>query len=123
MKIQTLKNRYKNENEKTREYMCNLIDSLVDEFGAVNDSWVINLDLVSTWVTILFNAQEKMLNAKDGIEESRYFRIINSASNQIIALSKLLATNPATRTRLNTVENKNNKPLDAESLISALIEE
>lgn len=123
MKNTEIKSRYKNENDNVREYMDKLIDSLTRDYGAIDDAWLISLDMIATWVEIFFMAREKMRTTEKPVDQSRYYHILNSASNQIIATSKMFATNPATKTRLTTAKNNQNQPVNAEDMIASLLED
>ena len=123
MKNSEIKARYKNENEIVREYMEKLIDSLIKDYGAIDDSWLISLDMIATWVEIFFMAKHKMREAQKPVDQTRYYHILNSASNQIIATSKMFPTNPATKTRLTTAKNSQNQPVNAEEMLASLVED
>ena len=123
MKNTEVKSRYKNEKTNVREYMEKLIDSLIRDYGAIDDAWLISLDMIATWVEIFFFAKEKMRDAEKPVDQTRYYHILNSASNQIIATSKMFATNPATKTRLTTAKNNQNQPVNAEDMIASLLDD
>ena len=53
MKTETrIKKQYDSEPEEVKEYMHDLIDQLVRDYGVIDPSWTVSLDMICDWYNV-----------------------------------------------------------------------
>ena len=115
--------RYEDYPEKTKEYMNDLIEAFVQEYGKVDDTYTISFDMVADWHRTYLKAHDIIKSTDDLKEITKAYHIANTASNIIISITKSFGLTPMSKTRMNSVRISKNQPIDAESLINNLLEE
>ena len=115
--------RYEDYPEKTREYMNDLIAAFIAEYGKVDDTYTISFDMVADWHRTYLKAHDIIKNTDDLKEITKAYHIANTASNIIISITKSFGLTPMSKTRMNSVRISNNQPVDANALISNLLDE
>ena len=115
--------RYEDYPEKTREYINDLIEAFVQEYGKVDDTYTISFDMICDWHRTYLKAHDIIKNTDDLKEITKAYHIANTASNIIISITKSFGLTPMSKTRMNSVRISKNQPIDAESLINNLLEE
>ena len=115
--------RYEDYPEKTKEYINDLIEAFVQEYGKVDDTYTISFDMICDWHRTYLKAHDIIKNTDDLKEITKAYHIANTASNIIISITKSFGLTPMSKTRMNSVRISKNQPIDAESLINNLLEE
>lgn len=112
MKIETrLKNKYAEEREEVRDYMNDLIDQLVLEYGAVNPSWSLSLDMICDWYNVYVQAKADIaetgvsfLSSRGDYRTHPSFNAMNTSSSQIQHLLKSFAASPYQKSKMKALD-------------------
>lgn len=108
MKIETrLKNKYSEQPEEVKDYMNDLIDQLVLDYGAVNPSWSLSLDMICDWYNVYVTAKAEIAKTGVSFMSSRgdfrthpAFNAMNTSSSQIQHLLKSFAASPYQKSKM-----------------------
>ena len=60
MESEKVKARYSEKRQEVQEYMSFLVDSLVEKYGEVNQSFIVSLDLLALNLEVLFKSVDDM---------------------------------------------------------------
>lgn len=110
--------------KKVIEYMQNLVDCLLQDYGKIPTSWRISLDLIADNYDIYMKAKEAIdsegLLRKD--THGRTFKnqninIMNTAQEKIIKLMSSFALTPMSRSKMKNLDNTSTKD-ELEDLIA-----
>ena len=112
MKEETkLKKQYANQPDEVREYMEDLIDQLIIDFGAINPSWVISLDMVCDWYRVFVDAKQSIAengltykNAHGTIVRNPAFTALSTSSTQIQQLLRSFAASPYQKSKMKSLD-------------------
>ena len=108
MKIETkLKNKYKNHEVEVYEYMVALIDQLVFEYGEINPSWELSLDMISDWYSVYISARNSIkekgvswIDANGNIHKNPDLSSLSNATNVIQSMLRSFAANPYQKSKM-----------------------
>ena len=112
MKLETkLKNRYADKPEEVKEYMYDLIDQLVLDYGAINPSWSLSLDMICDWYNVYVTAKSEIAQTGVSFMSSRgdfrthpAFNAMNTSSSQIQHLLKSFAASPYQKSKMKALD-------------------
>lgn len=112
MKIETkLKNKYAQQPEEVKDYMNDLIDQLVLDYGSINPSWSLSLDMICDWYNVYVTAKDEMKETGVSFMSSRgdfrthpAFNAMNTASSQIQHLLKSFAASPYQKSKMKALD-------------------
>ena len=112
MKTETkIKNRYVDEAEEVRDYMNDLIDQLVKDYGEINPSWVISLDMICDWYNVYVMAKNEIKEQGVSFSSSRgdyrphpSFNAMNTSSTQIQKLLSSFAASPYQKIKMKSLD-------------------
>ena len=112
MKTETkLKKQYENQPAEVKEYMCDLIDQLVNDYGEINPSWALSLDMICDWYNVYVQARadikEKGVSFKSSRGDYRphpSFSALNTASSQIQKLLSSFAASPYQKSKMKSLD-------------------
>ena len=118
MKVETkLKKQYESLDPEVNEYMCGLIDNLVNDYGSVQESWSLNLDMIADWYGMYVNAVKDIktngltfTSAQGNLCKNPSFNVMTTASSQIQGLLRQFAATPVTKQRLKYLDQR--APID-----------
>lgn len=103
--------KYKDYAPEVQEYMKMLIDSLTADYGSINPSWWISLDLIADnlWmykegIKTLRNEGLSYKNREGRLVKNPAFSICNNAQAILVPLLKSFAANPVQRSKLKALE-------------------
>jgi P27 family predicted phage terminase small subunit len=106
-----MKQRYKDYDPEVSDYMNELIDQLVNDFGDVNPSWVTALDVIGDWYGIYLDAR-KSLNEKGvivtksngDVQKNPAFSVFTMATQQLNNAMKTFGANPMSKAKMKHYE-------------------
>lgn len=112
MKTETkLKTKYASKPEEVREYMNDLIDQLVLDYGSINPSWSLSLDMISDWYDVYVKAKSEIAETGVSFMSSRgdfrthpAFNAMNTSSSQIQHLLKSFAASPYQKSKMKALD-------------------
>lgn len=112
MKTETkLKKQYDREPQEVREYMSDLIDKLVDDYGVIDPSWTVSLDMICDWYNVYVQAREDIkstgvsfLSSRGDYRPHPSFSAMNTASSQIQKLLSSFAASPYQKSKMKSLE-------------------
>ena len=112
MKTETkLKNRYATKPDEVREYMNDLIDQLVLDYGSINPSWSLSLDMISDWYDVYVKAKSEIgetgvsfMSSRGDFRTHPAFNAMNTASSQIQHLLKSFAASPYQKSKMKALD-------------------
>lgn len=112
MKTETkLKKQYEDQPENVREYMYDLIDQLVSDYGAVNPSWALSLDMICDWYHIYTDARDDLKNngitftsSKGDLCKNPAFSAMNTASSHMQNILKSFAASPYQKSKMRALD-------------------
>ena len=112
MKLETkLKKQYEAQPQVVREYMSDLIDQLLVEYGAINPSWALSLDMICDWFHIYTDAKNDLIkngttftNSRGDICKNPAFSAMNTASSHMQNLLKSFAASPYQKSKMKSLD-------------------
>ena len=112
MKLETkLKKQYEAQPQVVREYMSDLIDQLLVEYGAINPSWALSLDMICDWYHIYADARDDLktygttfTNSRGDICKNPAFSAMNTASSHMQNLLKSFAASPYQKSKMKSLD-------------------
>ncbi len=107
-----LKKKYSERPDAVREYMNDLVDQLIIDYGEVNPSWEASLDLIADWYSIYVLAKQSIselgltsVNSKTGvISRNPAFTAMSTASTHMQQLLGQFAANPYQKSKLKSLD-------------------
>lgn len=109
--ITKIKHRYFSQPELVRDYMYDLIDQLVIDFGEINPSWMISLDMVCDWYRVFVDAKKSIAdngltykNSHGTIIRNPAFTALSTSSTQIQQILRSFAANPYQKSKMKSLD-------------------
>lgn len=107
MESEKVKARYSEKRQEVQEYMNFLVDSLVEKYGEVNQSFIVSLDLLALNLEVLFKSVDDMkengLKKTDkyhGEQKSSSMQAFFNAQNYIHKLIASFGFTPAAKSKI-----------------------
>jgi len=112
MKLETkLKKQYESQPEEVRDYMYALIDQLLVDYGAINPSWALSLDMICDWYHIYVDAKNDLFtngttftNSRGDICKNPAFSAMNTSSSHMQNLLKSFAASPYQKSKMKSLD-------------------
>ena len=130
MKTETrLKKQYDEEPEEVREYMHDLIDQLVSEYGVLDPSWSVSLDMICDWYNVHVQARNDIKTTGVSFMSSRgdyrphpSFSAMNTSSSQIQKLLSSFAASPYQKSKMKSLDRQGAKIYDETNDVKYIME-
>ena len=107
MESEKVKARYSEKRQEVQEYMNFLVDSIVEKYGEVNQSFIVSLDLLALNLEVLFKSVDDMkengLKKTDkyhGEQKSSSMQAFFNAQNYIHKLIASFGFTPAAKSKI-----------------------
>ena len=130
MKTETkIKKQYDNEPDAVKEYMYDLVDQLVNEYGSIDPSWTVSLDMICDWYNVYVQARDDIkttgvsfLSSRGDYRPHPSFSAMNTASSQIQKLLSTFAASPYQKSKMKSLESRGSSINDESEYVKAIME-
>ena len=130
MKTETkIKKQYDSEPDEVKEYMYDLVDQLVLDYGSINPSWSLSLDMICDWYNVYVKARDDIkttgvsfLSSRGDYRPHPSFSAMNTASSQIQKLLSTFAASPYQKSKMKSLESRKNDVYDDSEYVRAIME-
>ena len=130
MKTETkLKRQYDAEPEEVKEYMYDLIDRLVEDYGGVDPSWAVSLDMICDWYNVYVKAREDIketgvsfLSSRGDYRPHPSFSAMNTSSSQIQKLLSSFAASPYQKSKMKSLDRQDSKIYDESEYVNGILD-
>ena len=102
-----VKDIYKGHNQKTQEYMQNVIDCLIQDYKTIPSAWRISLDLIADNYDMYLAAKKDLednglvrKDPYDRVYKNQNFMVMNTCQNTIINLLKQFSLTPMSKSKI-----------------------
>ena len=130
MKTETrIKKQYDSEPEEVKEYMHDLIDQLVRDYGVIDPSWTVSLDMICDWYNVYVQARNDIketgvsfLSSRGDYRPHPSFSAMNTVSSQIQKLLSTFAASPYQKSKMKSLDRQGAKIYDESEYINGILE-
>lgn len=130
MKTETkIKKQYDNEPDAVKEYMYDLVDQLVSDYGMIDPSWTVSLDMICDWYNVYVQARDDIkttgvsfLSSRGDYRPHPSFSAMNTASSQIQKLLSTFAASPYQKSKMKSLESRGSSINDESEYVKAIME-
>lgn len=130
MKTETkIKKQYDNEPDAVKEYMSDLVDQLVSDYGTIDPSWTVSLDMICDWYNVYVQARDDIkttgvsfLSSRGDYRPHPSFSAMNTASSQIQKLLSTFAASPYQKSKMKSLESRGSSINDESEYVKAIME-
>ena len=130
MKTETrMKKQYDSEPEEVKEYMYDLIDQLVRDYGVIDPSWTVSLDMICDWYNVYVQARNDIkdtgvsfLSSRGDYRPHPSVSAMNTASSQIQKLLSTFAASPYQKSKMKSLDRQGAKIYDESEYINGILE-
>lgn len=130
MKTETkIKKQYDNEPDAVKEYMYDLVDQLVSDYGTIDPSWTVSLDMICDWYNVYVQARDDIkkvgvsfLSSRGDYRPHPSFSAMNTASSQIQKLLSTFAASPYQKSKMKSLESRGSSINDESEYVKAIME-
>jgi len=111
MRLDTkLKKKYEDRPADVQEYMAGLVDQLVFDYGEVNPSWELSLDMICDWYTVYVGARDDIkengisfTDAAGGLHKNPSLGVMNTATLHIQSILRSFAASPYQKSKMKSL--------------------
>lgn len=129
MKTETrIKKQYDSEPEEVKEYMHDLIDQLVRDYGVIDPSWTVSLDMICDWYNVYVKARNDIketgvsfLSSRGDYRPHPSFSAMNTASSQIQKLLSTFAASPYQKSKMKSLDRQGGKIFDESEYVQGIL--
>ena len=130
MKTETrIKKQYDSEPEEVKEYMHDLIDQLVRDYGVIDPSWTVSLDMICDLYNVYVQARNDIketgvsfLSSRGDYRPHQSFSAMNTASSQIQKLLSTFAASPYQKSKMKSLDRQGAKIFDESEYVQGILE-
>ena len=122
-----LKDYFKIYPKEVSDYMNDVIDVLVQDYGAINPSWRVSLRLIADWYKVYVDAKKDiddnglmMTNRRGETARNASIITMQNASNNVVSLLKAFAATPMSKTKMKALDKE--AVVDDQAFIDALMQ-
>lgn len=108
--------RYANYDKRVIDYMTNVVNCLQEDYGVVNKSWLVSLDLIANQLVVYFNAMDDI--EKNGMyhndERGRtarnpMFLVMTQANDRIVKLLQNFGLTPMSKSKMKSIDSNSSQ--------------
>ena len=129
MKTETrMKKQYDSEPEEVKEYMYDLIDQLVRDYGVIDPSWTVSLDMICDWYNVYVKARNDIketgvsfLSSRGDYRPHPSFSAMNTAPSQIQKLLSTFAASPYQKSKMKSLDRQGSKIYDESEYVQGIL--
>lgn len=129
MKVETkLRNRYKDDPQEVQDYMFGLLDKLINDYGFIDQSWTVQLDMIRDWYVMYIDAIANLrkqgvtyMTSDEKVVQNPNFKIMDTCSKNINAILRTFATDPVAKARMNYLKQRACVEQDDEQVLENML--
>lgn len=130
MKTETrIKKQYDDQPEVVKEYMHDLIDQLVRDYGVIDPSWTVSLDMICDWYNVYVQAREDIkktgvsfLSSRGDYRPHPSFSAMNTASSQIQKLLSTFAASPYQKSKMKSLDRQGSGVFNESEYVNSILQ-
>jgi P27 family predicted phage terminase small subunit len=110
---------YKKYNKQVRDYMENLVTSLTNQYGEINDEWRVSLDLIAYNYDIIIKCQKDIeengfekVDDRGRMSKNSCIAICNKSQEILIKLLSAFGLNIMSKSKLRNIDTTNDETLE-----------